>query len=54
MLVMRGASLTAVGRMLGHRTASMTDRYVHLSEQFEAATVGLLDKPLDFEREQKP
>jgi len=41
-LVMRGASLTVVGRILGHKTPQMTTRYAHLAEDYLADTVELL------------
>lgn len=43
-LVMQGADLLAVGRLLGHRTAKMTARYAHLSPEFMQATVNKLDQ----------
>ncbi len=44
-LMMRGASLRAVGELLGHQSMKMTMRYAHLSPAFLQAEVGLLDPP---------
>jgi integrase len=42
-LVMEGADLYAVGRILGHKTPRMTQRYAHLSPGYMAAAVNKLD-----------
>jgi integrase len=42
-LVMRGASVRAVGELLGHHTLQMTMRYAHLSPGFLSTEIGLLD-----------
>ena len=42
-LVMEGVDLYAVGRILGHKTPRMTQRYAHLSPGFMAAAVNKLD-----------
>lgn len=42
-MVMEGASLYAVGQMLGHKTPRMTQRYAHLSPDYMAASMGRLD-----------
>jgi hypothetical protein len=41
---MRGASLRAVGELLGHQTMQMTLRYAHLSPRYLSAEIGLLDR----------
>ena len=46
-LVMRGASLRAVGELLGHQTMQMTMRYAHLSPGYLSAEIGLLDYVAD-------
>ena len=43
-LVMEGVDLYAVGRILGHKTPRMTQRYAHLSPGFMAAAVNKLDR----------
>jgi len=43
-LVMEGVDLYAVGRILGHKTPRMTQRYAHLSPGFMAAAVNKLDE----------
>lgn len=43
-LVMEGADLYAVGQILGHKTPRMTQRYAHLSPEYQAATAGKLDR----------
>jgi site-specific recombinase XerD len=40
---MEGVDLYAVGRILGHKTPRMTQRYAHLSPGFMAAAVNKLD-----------
>ena len=40
---MRGASLRAVGELLGHQTMQMTMRYAHLSPGYLSNEVRLLD-----------
>ena len=49
-LLMRGASLKSVQQQLGHTTLKMTERYAHLSDQFQREEVnrlnGLLPLPL--------
>jgi len=42
-LVMEGVDLYAVGRILGHKTPRMTQRYAHLSPAYMAAAVNKLD-----------
>lgn len=42
-LVMEGVDLYAVGRILGHKTPRMTQRYAHLSPGFMAAAMNKLD-----------
>ena len=42
-LVMEGVDVYAVGRILGHKTPRMTQRYAHLSPGFMAAAVNKLD-----------
>jgi integrase len=42
-LVMRGASVRAVGELLGHQTIQMTMRYAHLSPGYLSREIGLLD-----------
>jgi integrase len=42
-LVMEGVDLYAVGRILGHKTPRMTQRYAHLSPGFMTAVVNKLD-----------
>lgn len=42
-LVMEGVDLYAVGRILGHKTPRMTQRYAHLSPGFMSAAVNKLD-----------
>ncbi len=46
-LVMRGANLRSVQELLGHKTAKMTTRYIHLSAPHLQETVSLLDSLLD-------
>ena len=52
-LVMRGASVRAVGELLGHHTMQMTMRYAHLSPGFLSTEIGLLDGMVDTERARK-
>jgi hypothetical protein len=40
---MEGIDLYAVGRIPGHKTPRMTQRYVHLSPGFMAAAANKLD-----------
>ncbi len=40
---MRGASLKAVQEHLGHTSIAMTQRYSHLSEEFQREQVNLLN-----------
>lgn len=40
---MEGVDLYAVGRILGHKTPRMTQRYAHLSPGYMAAAVNKLD-----------
>ena len=42
-LVQQGVDLYAVGQILGHKTARMTQRYAHLSPDYMAGAVGKLD-----------
>jgi len=42
-LVMEGASLYAVGQILGHKTPRMTQRYAHLSPEYMADSMDRLD-----------
>ena len=46
-LVMQGVDLYAVGKLLGHKTPRMTQRYAHLSSQYMAEAVGKLDSVFD-------
>ena len=43
-LVMSGVDLYAVGRLLGHSNAKMTQRYAHLSPDYMAKAVSVLDR----------
>ena len=43
-LVMKGADLAAVQKLLGHKSITMTMRYAHLSAAHTKSAVGLLDK----------
>ncbi len=43
-LVMSGVDLYAVGRLLGHTNAKMTQRYAHLSPDYMAKAVSVLDR----------
>jgi integrase len=43
-LVMKGADITTVKELLGHKTLAMTLRYAHLAPEHKAKAVGLLDK----------
>jgi integrase len=42
-LAMNGASLLEIGHILGHRTAQMTRRYAHLTEQHTREAIDALD-----------
>lgn len=42
-LAMSGADLFAIGGVLGHKTPRMTQRYAHLSPDYQRATVGRLE-----------
>ncbi|MDP3040195.1 MAG: tyrosine-type recombinase/integrase [Deltaproteobacteria bacterium] len=42
-LIMRGASLKSVQQQLGHTTLKMTERYAHLSDQFQRDEVNRLN-----------
>ena len=42
-LVMEGVDLYTVGKILGHKTPRMTQRYAHLSPGYMAAAVNKLD-----------
>jgi integrase len=42
-LVMRGATLKDVQELLGHKTANMTLRYAHLSQEHKRSAVNLLN-----------
>ena len=53
--VMNGESLHVAGRLLGHRRASTTNRYVHLddvtlSQAAERVTVAIHEKLLDMRK----
>jgi hypothetical protein len=37
--IMRGATVGLIGQVLSYRTAEMTQRYVHLTEQHQSALV---------------
>jgi site-specific recombinase XerD len=52
-LVMRGASVRAVGELLGHHTMQMTMRYAHLSPGFLSTENGLLDGVVGLKRARK-
>ena len=52
-LVMRGASLRAVGELLGHQTLQMTMRYAHLSPGYLTNEIQLLDGPAKGKRARK-
>ena len=43
----RGASLYAVGKIVGHSAATMTERYGHLADSHLADAVRVLDRPVD-------
>ena len=43
-LVMNGKSLDEVGELLGHSTTQMTKRYAHLSPEFKARSIAVLDE----------
>ena len=47
-LIMRGASLKSVQQQLGHTTLKMTERYAHLSDQFQREEVNRLNGLLPF------
>ncbi len=42
-LIMAGANLRAVAKVMGHKTLSMVMRYSHLSPDLQQGTVDLLD-----------
>ena len=42
-LVQQGVDLYAVGKLLGHKSARMTERYAHLSPDYMALAVGKLN-----------
>jgi site-specific recombinase XerD len=42
-MVMKGASLKAVQEHLGHTTLTMTQKYAHLSPEFQKAEVDRLN-----------
>jgi integrase len=44
-LAMRGASLTSIGRLLGHSKAETTQRYAHLADEHLRDVVALLEDP---------
>ena len=44
--MMRGAPLSAVAELLGHRGLRMVMRYAHLSPAYLTAEIGLLDAPI--------
>ena len=50
---MRGASLRAVGELLGHETLQMTMRYAHLSPGYLTNEIQLLDGPAKGKRARK-
>ena len=43
-LVMNGTPIQVVSELLGHSTLKMTQRYAHLSPDFKAKAVGVLDE----------
>jgi len=43
-LVMEGVDLYTVGKIFGHKTPRMTQRYAHLSPDYMAGAVGKLDE----------
>lgn len=45
-LLMAGADLATVSRLMGHATLNMTMRYAHLSQRHEADAVAKLDAKL--------
>ena len=47
-LLMRGASLKSVQQQLGHTTLKMTERYAHISDQFQREEVNRLNGLLPF------
>jgi integrase len=47
-LLMRGASLKSVQQQLGHSTLKMTERYAHISDQFQREEVNRLNGLLPF------
>jgi len=47
-LIMRGASLKSVQKQLGHTTLKMTERYAHISDQFQREEVNRLNGLLPF------
>jgi integrase len=50
-MLQRGASLYAVGKIVGHSGASMTERYGHLTDSHLTDAVRRLDTPVDTCRE---
>jgi integrase len=46
-MAMGGVSLLAIGTILGHKTASMTKRYSHLSPEYLQSAVAVIDREIN-------
>jgi hypothetical protein len=46
-MAMGGVSLLAIGTILGHKTASMTKRYSHLSPEHLQSAVAVIDREIN-------